>query len=167
MENKVDAKYITDCLIKHYSTHRKWEKYAVFPELQTGTGFLRGNPQRIDLFVMGLIPSLAFEKIAFEIKTSRSDFLSEINKPQKRKLALLFSNLFYFATPVGLVKKDELPPECGLMEIYQNSFTDSKCKISVQAPWREQCLPNWAFIASICRRVATIEKQQNTSLLGS
>jgi len=49
----------------------------------------------------------------FEVKISRSDFLSDRKWPNY----LPYVNYFYFATPPGLIKPEELPPEIGLLEI--------------------------------------------------
>lgn len=48
----------------------------------------------------------------FEIKVSRSDFL----KDDKWQTYLRYFNRFFFVTPPGLIKPDELPPEIYLLE---------------------------------------------------
>lgn len=55
--------------------------------------------------------------IGYEIKVSRSDFLQD----NKWHLYLQYCNEFYFVVPTGLVKKDELPENVGL--IYYNPDT--------------------------------------------
>jgi len=90
--------------------------------------------------------------IAYEVKVSRSDFLVEMKKPTKRKLALFYSNLYYFATPKGLIRPEELPPECGLIELQDNG----RMRIAVEPPWRECHPPSWHFVASIARRVVEL-----------
>lgn len=45
-------------------------------------------------------------------------------------------------------KKAELPIEYGLREVGDNGIINT----IVQAPWRDDCLPSWAFISAICRR---------------
>lgn len=133
-----------------YLDKRQW---AFFEELRVGTGFRnvrKGiNPeQRIDAWVINCYPSKKFERIAFEIKVSRSDFLCEINNPEKRQQALVLSNKFYFAAPKGLIGLDEVPEECGLVEFEDGKF----CKWTKKAPWRDTDNPGWQFVASICRR---------------
>lgn len=53
----------------------------------------------------------------YEIKISRADFQSDIRSGKWRKYLLGVERL-YFCVPAGLVKKNEVPPECGLM--YRN-----------------------------------------------
>lgn len=48
----------------------------------------------------------------YEIKVSRSDFLGD----EKWRNYLGMCNYLYFATPPGLIDKNELPPEIGLLE---------------------------------------------------
>ncbi len=126
---------------------------AFFPEVRVGTGYGRDCEQRIDVWVMDLWPSRRHERTAYEVKVSRSDFLAEIRNPSKWKQALLLSNLFYFAAPVGLIKPGELPPEAGLIEIDEagNAF------VRVSAPWRDAMPVSTMFLASLCRRISKQE----------
>ena len=55
--------------------------------------------------------------IGYEIKVSRSDFLSD----QKYPHYMTTSNLFYFVVPKGLIKKDEVPKRVGILE-YNNGL---------------------------------------------
>ena len=68
-------------------------------ELATGTGYAAGEPNRLDAFFMAETISKGLLRVAYEIKTSRSDFLREIREPRKRRAALRVSNQFYFVTP--------------------------------------------------------------------
>ena len=53
--------------------------------------------------------------IGYEIKVTRSDFLSD----QKYPHYMSTSNLFYFVVPKGLIKKEEVPQRVGILE-YNN-----------------------------------------------
>lgn len=89
---------------------------------------------RIDAFVVRCWQSgIGNRRIAFEVKTSRSDFLTEIRSPAKRREALELSHQFFFATPQGLVSPTEIPPECGLIEVNPKGGT----RIVVKAPVRD------------------------------
>jgi hypothetical protein len=152
---------IIKSLERHFSDKRQW---ATFKELRVGTGYrithtYKGhepnNPeQRIDFWAMNCYQSKKFEKIAFEIKVSRSDFLNEINNPEKRQRALLLSNRFYFAAPKGLIGLEEIPVECGLVEFGEGEVIRYWTK---HAPWREAQEPSWSFLASLARRIAKLE----------
>lgn len=57
--------------------------------------------------------------IIYENKVLRSDF----NGDDKWHKYLPYCHEFYFATPYGLIKKDELPPEAGLIVITSTGST--------------------------------------------
>lgn len=119
-------------------------------DLQAGELVDHGWEQRLDAFAMNCYPSKGFLRIAFEVKVSRSDFLSEIKNPDKRAAALRHSNQFYFVCPEGLVKPEEIPVECGLIEIK----TTGGRRTVVKAPVREcaQEMP-LRFVASLLRHM--------------
>jgi hypothetical protein len=86
------------------------------------------------------------KRICYEVKISRSDYLSEMKHPLKRRLGMRYSNEFYFLTPAGMLQPSEIPVECGLIEV-QGGFP----VVKVPAPWRETPGPTWQFVASMIR----------------
>lgn len=136
---------------------RQW---AFFVELRVGTGYnfttkIYGwsdyNPeQRIDAFALDIWPSHHWRRIAYEVKVSRSDFLHEIANPQKRQTAMMLANEFYFAVPAGLVEKDEIPEDCGLVTV-----KDGRAQVVKRAPSHEIGDMPMPFVASIARRVCS------------
>lgn len=66
----------------------------------------------------------------YEIKVSRSDFRQDA----KWHLYLQYCNEFYFVCPAGLIKKDELPDNVGLIWYYPETGKLFKKK---KALWRE------------------------------
>jgi hypothetical protein len=76
---------------------------------------------RIDLFALRCWPSgVGHRRVAYEVKVSRSDFRSEVKKPEKRQHALGLTHEFYFACPAGLIKPREVPEECGLVYVHDD-----------------------------------------------
>ena len=120
------------------------------PEFRIGTGYGKNNEQRLDAWAMELTDKMV--RRAFEVKVSRSDLLSELANPRKRARALLVSNEFWFATPPGLVKPDELPLEAGLIEVGQ----EGEWHVVEPAPWRDTPPPTWRFVASLIRRTEPV-----------
>ena len=55
-----------------------------------------------------------------EIKVSRADFLSDIKNPEKREAYFLVGQRVSYATPFGLISKEEVPKECGWIEQSQD-----------------------------------------------
>ena len=73
----------------------------------------------------------------YEIKTSRSDFLSD-KKWEKKYLPLC--DRFYFVCPDGMIKPEELPDEAGLIYVFKNGKGLRKIKESVKDPADKQRL---------------------------
>lgn len=51
-----------------------------------------------------------------EIKVSRADFLSDVRDPSKRAAYFRLAPKVFYATPAGLLTKEDIPPECGWVE---------------------------------------------------
>ena len=90
-------------------------EWASFSELRDRTGF-SGRPRTIDFFALNTYPSKRFRTVAVEVKVSRSDFMREIDNPDKRETFESQASEFWFCCPAGLVKPDEVPEGCGLLE---------------------------------------------------
>lgn len=68
----------------------------------------------------------------FEIKVTRSDFLSDVRADKWRKY-LHVGGQVYFATPAGLVTRDEIPKGAGLIERSERAW-----KYTRRAPVHER-----------------------------
>lgn len=121
--------------------------WVYFHELRLGTGFRESAMGYIDGYAMNCWGDC--ETIAFEIKISRSDFKSEMKNPSKRRTAMAFSNYFFFVTPAGLLFPEEIPVDCGLIELRD----DGNLRAKVSAVARERIRPTWGFVRSLARRV--------------
>jgi len=121
------------------------DEWALFFELRNGTGFGR-QTRYVDCFAFNLLPSKSFWRVAYEIKVSRSDFLSELKKPEKRSFAMEISNEFFYVCLPGVAKPEEIPQGCGLMVV-----AGSKLKRVVQAPQRQARDLTMAEMAAIAR----------------
>src|SRR3954468_13890300 len=89
---------------RHPDLYGEWITYTEF--------------ERIDFFAMAAWPSKKHVRVGYEIKVSRGDFLNELRRPYKRMNAVGLCHEFYFATPVGLVREEEIPADCGLVEVH-------------------------------------------------
>jgi hypothetical protein len=132
--------------LEAYHTPDNW---AFFEELRIGTGYGKDSEQRFDGWAINYHPSKRNVVRCYEVKISRSDYFSEIKNPKKRRAGLRLSNEFYFITPRHMLRIEEVPPECGLMEV----DSDLSIKTIIAAPYRDTIPPTWLFIASICRRL--------------
>ena len=81
------------------------------------------KPRRIDAFAIALYASAHFERIAYEVKTSRADWLRELRDPSKHREAMDLSHRFFFVLAKGIGTKDDMGSECdgcGLLEVQPN-----------------------------------------------
>jgi hypothetical protein len=93
------------------SASREW---ALFFELRNGTGYGRQD-RYVDAFAFNLYPSKKHWRVAYEIKVSRADFLSELKKPEKRAFGFDISHEFWYACAPDVARPEEIPEGCGLL----------------------------------------------------
>jgi hypothetical protein len=141
----------------------------------------KGGRQRLDAFALNTLPHTAMKRVCYEVKTSRSDFLTELNHPLKRRIGMRYSNEFYFVTPARLVKAGEIPSDCGLLEAGHATFCEWKglitrhagffnydperrayCMITIPAPWRDTPGPTWQLLAAMVRNQRRPFEEQTT-----
>lgn len=126
-------------------------QYAVLFEVRNGTGF-RGN-RSVDAVVMSLWPSLGLELWGVEIKTSRSDWLRELKKPDKASMVFDYFDRWLLVAPADVVRSDELPPPWGWYVPENGSLT-----CAVQAPKNANVKPvDRDFLAALLRRVTVTD----------
>jgi hypothetical protein len=150
--------------------HASPSEWLFFRELRVGTGRQNNGAQRLDAFALNTLPHTAMKRVCYEVKTSRADFLTEMKHPIKRRIGMRYSNEFYFVTPAAMVKINEIPAECGLIEAGFATFAEWKaligrhagffnydpdhrafCMVTVPAPWRDTPGPSWQLVAAMLR----------------
>ena len=88
------------------------------------------------------------ERIAYEVKVSRSDLMRELANPYKRSHAEKVCHRWVLATPPGLVRMGELPDGAGLVEIHPQGVR------WVEQGVRKDCESPDFFVASLARRAS-------------
>jgi hypothetical protein len=92
--------------------------------------------------------------IGYEAKTSRADWLGEIKDPTKREDLSAICQQFIFITCKGVAKKEEVPVDCGLLEVIvdkNGNFASSWIK---RAPKKEPRPPkDWIELGYILRHL--------------
>jgi hypothetical protein len=150
--------------------HSSQAEWLFLRELRIGVGHRGHSMQRLDAFALNCLPHLATKRVCYEVKVSRADFLGEVKQPLKRRIGMRFSNEFFFVAPKGLLSIDEVPVDCGLIEIGQAATEESRallrrrtepfwfdaerscfCVVTVPAPWRDTPGPTWQFTAAMLR----------------
>jgi len=92
---------------------RRTPKRLVFGECKLGSDWLHDGVPVADVLTLDVHYRQPLPTI-YEVKASRSDFLADTNDGKWRKY-LPYASRLYFAVPVGLVSKDDVPAECGLV----------------------------------------------------
>lgn len=120
---------------------------------------LASGARRCDFWTLAPCQSKGYAATAYEIKVSRADYRRDT--PTKQREARLFSDRFYYVTPPGLVKPDEVPDWAGLIEIHDDERPFARKKIIVPAPLRDKDAPSWELIVSLLRCSGTIERDSD------
>jgi len=150
--------------------HVKKSEWQFFRELKVGTGGRNSSAQRLDAFALNCLTYQNMKRVCYELKMSRADFLAELKHPLKRRIGMRYSNEFYFVCPGGLLTENEIPVDCGLVEIGKARFeewrvlqgrekgffwfdadAEAYCMITVPACWRDTPGPTWQFAAAMLR----------------
>jgi len=121
-------------------------------ECKTGPTIYANRMQKIDAWAMkkSWAHPLA---IAYEIKVSRSDFLSD----DKWRGYLPYCNAFAFVAPPGVIQKNEVPEEAGLIVCSTNA---TRLYTKKKAPYRDVPIPDslYRYVLFSRTRVSTHER---------
>lgn len=116
----------------------------------------RQGARRCDLWTISANSSAGFKARAYEVKISRADFRRD--NAIKQREARLFSDQFFYVTPAGLLKPEEVPDWAGLIE-----YTDGTFKTIIHAPYRDKDAPTWELVVSLIRNSGNVNR--DTDLL--
>lgn len=152
MKDKEKTRIIFEALKKYYSTWGREKSNVIFPELRLGSGYCGISQRSVDFFVIN--SEAGNPTTAYEIKVSRADFKNDINKELKQRGARMYSDYFYYVTPKGLLKPEEIPLWAGLKEFdLGNQYENPRFSEIVSAPQRNKEYPSWGLICSLIRKV--------------
>lgn len=134
-------------------------EWAVFFEVADGTG---ANSRRYaDAVAMNLWPSRGLELHGFEIKVSRSDWLSELKNPEKSAAIQQYCDRWWIITPAGIIKPGEMPPTWGQYEVSDKG----QIRQIIAAPKLEAKDINRNFIAALLRRAGEVDQSEVFSMV--
>jgi hypothetical protein len=160
-----------DCCVMAWSSQKIFsalaqrfppEAYALLAEVRNQTGYGR-NVRTADAICMSLYPSRGLDLSGFEFKSSRRDWIRELETPDKAEAVATFCDFWWLV--VGdprIVENGEVPPTWGLLVP-----NGDKLKVAKQ-PERLKPQPvSRLFLASLMRRIseppkgAAIEEAKN------
>ena len=154
MKDKEKTALILKFLTDYLSSWGRERHNILFPELRLGSGYCGVSQRRIDLFCIS--SDAGNTTTAYEIKVSRQDFKKDVNDDFKQRGARLYANYFYYVTPTGLLKPEEIPLWAGLIEVdldeYQKGVLHCPREV-VSAPLMPKAVPSWGLICSMVRHI--------------
>ena len=92
--------------------HLRAAGWAVYTEIPLGPVTSGPSVGRAD--VLALKKSYSVRAVIYECKTSRGDFQGDVNRGKYERY-FGSAHQVYFATPAGMVRKEEVPSHCGLI----------------------------------------------------
>jgi len=96
---------------RYSATNGAYNRSVVLEQVPDGTGMMQGR--WIDVAVFEMWPSKGLTRSAFEVKVSRSDFLRELQTPNKYKWCLESFHEFWFVAPKDVIQLAEIPKGIG------------------------------------------------------
>lgn len=106
----------------------------------------------IDAFALNCFASKKFQRIGYEVKVSRADFLNELKHPDKTVRGAFFCTSFFFACPPDLIHAKEVPDPYGLVFVR----ADGRSRMVKRSALPDQP-PTWGTVATLMRRYSQEE----------
>lgn len=122
--------------------------HAWLYEVRNGTGYNRSE-RYADALVVSLWPSRGIWFAGIEVKSHRSDWLRELDDPQKAAAIQRWCHYWWVAAPPGVVEVAEVPERWGYYEV-----DERKAKCVKDAPRLEPESLDAGFVASCLRNAA-------------
>ncbi len=148
MTDKEKTEKIYECLDRLHEENWSLKNWITIREVRCGTGYRYQNQRSFDYMAICTLEGNSVR--GYEVKASRADFLKDVKDPEKQKALRCFCNLFYYVAPEGMIKKEELPPWAGLIEL---KYDGEKYWLNqaVGAPLQANFPPTWSFVAECIR----------------
>lgn len=124
-------------------------KWGFLTGVPDGTGLSKSRT--CDALAMGCWQTVGIHLHGFEVKCQRSDWLREIQDPQKAETFAKHCHYWWIVAPDGVVKPEELPGRWGLQVPRGNGL-----RVVKAADIRDTAVPpDWRMLAAIMRKVET------------
>lgn len=123
--------------------------HAWLYEVRNGTGAI-AHERYADALVLSVWPSRGLWLAGVEVKVSRSDWLRELDAPQKSAAIQQYTDYWWVAAPEGVVQAGEIPAAWGAYEV----TTGGKVALLKPAPRLDAEPPSKEFLCSVLRNQA-------------
>ena len=135
LQSRLDAKYPSPA-------------WLMLWEVRDATGY--GACRSADAMAFGVWPSRGLSIIGFEIKSSRSDWLTELKNPQKAESIARFCDEWWLVTGDDVARMEEIPKTWGWLSPKGRGLTISKAAVENGQPQ-----PSRDLLMSIVRKFST------------
>lgn len=109
-----NAKDLVALIRNRYKTEKNgYNPCVMLEQVPDGTGMFQSR--WIDAAVFQMWASKGLSRSAFEVKVSRSDFLNELQHPEKHAWCKEGFHFFWFIAPKDIIQLEELPDGIGWM----------------------------------------------------
>ena len=126
-------------------------QYALMAEVSDAAGYSRSRSA--DFVAVGLWPSRGLSITGFELKSNRSDWLSELKKPQKAENIFQYCHYWYLLTDGETIAKlEEIPENWGWLNI-----VGEKTVIKKEAPKLSPKPASNHVLAAMLKRAASTD----------
>jgi len=134
-------------VLRALAARHPWPEWIFLPEAPVYVGRPPGVVH-VDALALSCWFTKGYPLVGYEVKVSRSDFKTELRKPEKTALSASMCSAFYFAAPHGLLRPEEIPAPYGLVVVFDSgrSRIVKRCKL-------ERPEPTWGFVATLARRI--------------
>lgn len=131
--NDYKAEDLVTLLKKRYVTDDgAYNPCVVLEQVPDGTGWTQSR--WIDVAVFQMWKTKGLTRSAFEVKVSRSDFISELSNPQKHQWCKECFHYFWFVAPKNVIQLEELPPNVGWMYPKGNKLAVARHAVKNESP---------------------------------
>jgi len=96
---------------RYAATNGAYNRSVVLEQVPDGTGMIQNR--WIDVAAFEMWPSKGLTRSAFEVKVNRSDFLRELQSPEKYKWCIQSFHEFWFVAPKDVIQLAEIPKGIG------------------------------------------------------
>lgn len=133
--------------LRHRYPQPEW---AFLTQVRSQTGFSQKQLRTADAIAINTYPSRGMAMHGFEIKVSRTDWLKELQSPDKSIEMQQYCDYWWIVVnDKDIVKTSELPDNWGLIVV------GNVCKVIKDAPKLESIPPTKHLLASLMRNVTT------------
>jgi hypothetical protein len=136
------------------------EKWVFLTHVPDATSW--DKSRTADAIAVGCWRSVGLRLHGYEVKVSRSDWLREIQQPEKSEQFAALCHYWWIAAPPGVVELEEMPANWGLRVVQRTGEDNYSARVKKAATFNEGAMLDYGFFAA-CLRVAAKRSPERKS----